>query len=93
MAGPGHDSRQFVAQDGVAGQPTARNETLWENPVPLCSESGRQRKQYVPRNRIPDVLAAIEAWRVAHPPAYRVRALLALCRRFGDEALQAILEE
>ncbi len=48
-------------------------------------ENGRQRKQYVPRDRVREELAVIEARRREHPSAWQVRQMLAKLRQLEME--------
>ena len=50
-------------------------------------EVGRQRKQYVPRDRVPEELAMIEVRRREHLSAWQVRQMLAELRNVEKEIL------
>jgi hypothetical protein len=50
-------------------------------------EHGKQRKVYVPRQRVEEVTAGIVAWQRLHPPAWTMRQLLADLRRLEHEVL------
>ena len=48
-------------------------------------DDGRQRKAYIPRDRVAAVQAAIARWRQLHPPARTMRDTLAGLRRLLKE--------
>jgi hypothetical protein len=48
-------------------------------------EHGKQRKAYVPRDRIVEVVASITAWQTLHPPTWTMRQMLAELRRLEQE--------
>ena len=48
-------------------------------------EHGKQRKAYVPRDRIVEVAASIAAWQTLHPPTWTMRQMLAELRRLEQE--------
>ena len=51
-------------------------------------EAGRQRKAYVPRLRVAEVIAGIVAWRQLHPPAWTMRKVLANLRQLEQEMVR-----
>ena len=48
---------------------------------------GKQRKAYVPRERLGKVMAGIAAWHRLHPPMWAMRQELAALRRREQEAV------
>ena len=50
-------------------------------------QDGRRRKAYVPRDRIREVMAGLDAWQALHPPAWTMRQLLAELHHIEQEVL------
>jgi hypothetical protein len=50
-------------------------------------EHGKQRKVYVPRDRIAAVAAGVAAWQTLHPPAWTMRQVLTDLHRLEQEVL------
>jgi hypothetical protein len=48
-------------------------------------ENGHQRKAYVPRKRVADVVVGIARWRQLHPPAWTMRQTLVGLSRLEQE--------
>ena len=51
-------------------------------------EHGKQRKAYVPRDRVAEVAAGIAAWRRLHPPAWTMRQVLAELHHIEQEVVR-----
>lgn len=51
-------------------------------------EQGRRHKAYVPRHRLTEVMAGLDAWQALHPPAWTMRQLLAELHAIEQEVLQ-----